>query len=1521
MAVTAVLEARSSALTINLTYTSNVTSLVQASKYEAAINYAALQFDQMYTNPITLNFTVDRQNLGANGLGSSNSGLIYYTTYSTLRTALTNGATTSDQTTNLANNWPSTSPIPSTGTWVVGGAQGKALNLSFNYGASDGTFTFASNQNFNLDPYNRAADVNSYDLVGVAEHEFSELMGRIFGLGTIDGGGKSDYQPYDLTHYTAPNTRDLTGVAGGDYFSIDAGATNLKKFNTQAGGDATDWNNQDPNTFAYVPDSFNAFSDYGIANTLTPVDATVMDILGYNRSPWSLTFKGGFNDFLSGGNWSSSSSTSLNPFHGASMLINSSSATAYHEFTPGENFVLASNSDMGQSLEVRAGALELNDSGPVTGAGFGLLVNQDGALTVDGSGEFFDQGPLSIGDTAGVTNAVANFSANGYVDIANSLQTEAFFVGNAGNGSVNQTGSAYVSTPELILAYQSTGVGSYTLNTTSTLAVSGVEIIGENGFGIFQMSAGTNSAGSIIVGEFSNAAGSELSQTGGNVTAGSIDVALGLYNFGGGNINTGTLSIDSSGDFEQFNGTLNATTQINTGGQFNQHGGLIIGTILDNGTFTFGAGSIIGGLTVQSSGLANIEGNYAPSSGIANYGKLNILAGDTVTFAQVGPLANESTGTLHLAGTITGAGTKTNLGYLESSGTISGSGTLVNDGVIQQDSGVLSLTNTFIDGYTGTGSFNQITGADTITASDALVIGDASGSNGTYTQSAGSMTANGNEFIGDLGTGTYNLSAGTNSVAAGGLLILGGTATGSGTYNLSGTGLLSVSTTEYIGDFGAGIFQQTGGTNSITNAGGLIVGFVAGSNGQYSFSAGSLTVPGSEIVGDSGQGAFNQTGGTHSISGSLDIGSQTASIGSFTLGGTGTLQVSGTITVGNHGNGTFTQNGGTATAPALTVGANQSSSGSYELDDPGTLTVNGSELIGSSGTGTFNQTGGTNTIHSSDALAVGLAATSHGTYDLSGGSLNSDGHEFIGDLGAGAFDQTGGVNAIASGYFLIVAAVTNSTGTYTLDNVGTLNANGEEYIGDEGNGTFNQIGGIHNVNLGHSINIGFVANSTGDYEISGGVANISGNVYVGGSNSGAGGAGQLNISQSGALNISGSLTVYNQPANVVNFIGGTMAASVLNFNGNPALFQWTSGTLNVTASVAWDPTAAPTSTSAAFGPSLSLGNGQTLEVTGDETIGGAGAFSLSVADGAAHVVTGNMTVAPTGTFTGTGTLTAGSIHNGGSFSQTGTLNAQGDFTNTGAATIGGTQNWSPGTNLINNAGTVVLQSDAGSDTSSPLAVTINAGTVTLGSPQHWAGLSISDPGQLDIANNHVFIAYGAGPDPIASIAQWVAEGYAGGAWTGNGIMSSDAQLNSASYGIGFANSADPGNPADLPAGTIEIRYTLLGDADLNAIVNGIDFGILAANFNKSVASWDAGDFDYNNIVNGIDFGLLAANFNKGASGAAVGPSALSDAALVAFALENGLMGEVPEPACATITSLAAGVLLTCRRRSLGICLT
>jgi len=187
---------------------------------------------------------------------------------------------------------------------------------------------------------------------------------------------------------------------------------------------------------------------------------------------------------------------------------------------------------------------------------------------------------------------------------------------------------------------------------------------------------------------------------------------------------------------------------------------------------------------------------------------------------------------------------------------------------------------------------------------------------------------------------------------------------------------------------------------------------------------------------------------------------------------------------------------------------------------------------------------------------------------------------------------------------------------------------------------------------------------------------------------------------------------------------------------------------------------------------------------------------------------------------------------------------------------------------------------------------------------------------LDITNNHMFINYGSGSDPITTIAGYIASGYNGGGWNGSGIISSVALTNASGlvYAVGYADGAD-GVVSGLTSGQIEVTYTLLGDANLDGLVNGSDFNILAANFNQSITGWDQGDFNYDGLVNAADFNDLAANFNQGVSGADA--SAGDVAALDAFAAANGLSlptSNVPEPGSVGFLAITGVVALYSRRR-------
>ncbi len=185
-----------------------------------------------------------------------------------------------------------------------------------------------------------------------------------------------------------------------------------------------------------------------------------------------------------------------------------------------------------------------------------------------------------------------------------------------------------------------------------------------------------------------------------------------------------------------------------------------------------------------------------------------------------------------------------------------------------------------------------------------------------------------------------------------------------------------------------------------------------------------------------------------------------------------------------------------------------------------------------------------------------------------------------------------------------------------------------------------------------------------------------------------------------------------------------------------------------------------------------------------------------------------------------------------------------------------------------------------------------------------------------MTNTKILVNYGLGVDPVSTIRAYLVSGYNGGTWTGAGIDSSAAALpaNNASYGVGYADGAD-GVVSGLSSGQIEIAYTLYGDANLDGVVNGDDFAILAGNLGKSVSGWDEGDFNYDGVVNGDDFAALVGNLGRQSNGDLVVLSA-GYAAIDAFAAAHGMSDDVPEPSIIGMGALG-GVCVLSRRRSLG----
>jgi hypothetical protein len=229
--------------------------------------------------------------------------------------------------------------------------------------------------------------------------------------------------------------------------------------------------------------------------------------------------------------------------------------------------------------------------------------------------------------------------------------------------------------------------------------------------------------------------------------------------------------------------------------------------------------------------------------------------------------------------------------------------------------------------------------------------------------------------------------------------------------------------------------------------------------------------------------------------------------------------------------------------------------------------------------------------------------------------------------------------------------------------------------------------------------------------------------------------------------------------------------------------------------------------------------------------------------------------------------------------------------------------------LINDPNGLTVYGNGGNDTvtllytnGNPLPNTVHVnGTFTIN------GLAGTNPlagTSLDIGRSTVFISYSSS-DPLSAIQGYLNNGYNSGAWTGTptastGVVTSlaaaanhTAGLNSTA--IGYADSADA-QGVNTTTNTVELKYTLYGDTNLDGQVNSADLQRLLAAFNNAGA-WDQGDFNYDGVVNSADLQALLATFN----------TALGNQAIAAVAQTASVAGPSTGPSSA-VTALPQKLL-------------
>jgi hypothetical protein len=754
----------------------------------------------------------------------------------------------------------------------------------------------------------------------------------------------------------------------------------------------------------------------------------------------------------------------------------------------------------------------------------------------------------------------------------------------------------------------------------------------------------------------------------------------------------------------------------------------------NGGLVTFNQSAFLVGFTDSRVGFGGGHGVYNQSGGTHTTGGLIIGYGYDALSPQSQGTYTLSAGTLTLVRSITVGGSNGVGAFTQSGGTvtISVQGNNFDDGLrvgFDTGSGTYTLSGGILNvghqreyiGYGGTGVFVQSGGAHTIGNTNAtpfspdLLLGYAGGitniaSSGSFTlnatSGASSLSVLGDEYVGYDGLGTFNQSGASHTVSGTNGIFVGFNPASSGTFTLGG-GTLNVNAGNMIVGYApgaTGTYTQTGGTNHIVGTGplpsGLIFGYSNGAFGAGSLAAGTLTVNYQEYIGYFGRGTFNQSGGTNSMT-YLTMGWQPGGSGTVTLSG-GTIATFQSF-VGWYGNGVFNHSGGTHNPIDLFIGSNPNgtnpaSVGVYSMSNGAALNVADAEYLGYQARGTFNQTGGSHTLTgtSNTNLYVGYTAASSGTFNLSGGTLSvPSGNQSIGYDGIGVFNQSGGVNSMGPGndtYSFAVGRRTTGSGTYNLSGTGLLSMpQGEERIGSDGVGVFNQSGGSNTTFFLYEGLSGFSSGGTnparGIYNQSGGSVTAN-SEWVGYYGSGT-------VNQSGGSHDTGLLSLGNytsgtNPASVGHYAmsnGATLNVHDVEYVGYNTLgiFDQTGGAHSV--------------------PTLFVGFGSNS----------FGAYNLSGGTAASTLTVRNETI---------GYQATGSWISGGSFNQNGGYHTVGSGSSLGTLSIGdqpgatGSYNLSDGilavngTTVLGSAGTGTFVQSGGTHTINPGA--LNAAALFIG---------------------------------------------------------------------------------------------------------------------------------------------------------------------------------------------------------------
>ena len=249
--------------------------------------------------------------------------------------------------------------------------------------------------------------------------------------------------------------------------------------------------------------------------------------------------------------------------------------------------------------------------------------------------------------------------------------------------------------------------------------------------------------------------------------------------------------------------------------------------------------------------------------------------------------------------------------------------------------------------------------------------------------------------------------------------------------------------------------------------------------------------------------------------------------------------------------------------------------------------------------------------------------------------------------------------------------------------------------------------------------------------------------------------------------------------------------------------------------------------------------------------------------------------------------------------------------------VGGSSSGAGGTGVMSISNTGQLSVAETMTVYNSGTVNVNGGSVTVG------GLAIS--GGIVNVNTSIAINFGApANDPISTIVGYLQSGYNGGAWTGtSGILSTAAAAAGRITTLGYLDgNIDTTDSSEVGPNQILVKYTLVGDANLDGIVNFTDFAIVLKNFAQPGTDWAQGNFEYaanSPSIQGTnfnDFADVLKNFLQPLPGGGGGESlGGTTQGLSASAQILPTTPALPEPTSLSLLAAGAAGLLGRRRKT------